>query len=469
MLQEANNVGDFEDRTARFPRVRGTLPLFGIRSFACVAAGLCLLNVIRTSQDIQNYGGTDLRARVVGARALVRGMNPYTLRESENSDPALRDPDRRGLNRCTYPPTLLLAYSPLSSHRWMPVRAFWAIAEWAAFGATLVVLASGLRDPIVRRMFLCVAVGLFGGSGFWRLHAERGQYYVFAGLLISAGICLLRRSSRVSAGVFWGFAIGLRPTAMFLLVPWLTGNSRRVVVSAILTAVGFAGVSTLFSGLQPWKDFAALSKQWEQVVLGAVPEAAADDSAGGPTDGYQSAVLNGHVANLTFASLFRSVKSTFGMALSPAAAILIGRLIWGLSVFSLWLCMRSQQRRRDTTEYRLLAGSCLMLVTDCFLPIRVEYADILFLIPVALMAPVLNEPQNRGFAVLLIGALAASCLPIHTLPDTLAGPVAMFRCALVIYLLIRFTIRGEYVTGNIVPGAPPIASSGSVGVSLRIP
>ena len=51
---------------------------------ALLAGGLCLVNVWHSSHDIQNYGGTDLRVRIVGARALVQDINPYTIKDTAN-------------------------------------------------------------------------------------------------------------------------------------------------------------------------------------------------------------------------------------------------------------------------------------------------------------------------------------------------------------------------------------------------
>jgi hypothetical protein len=59
----------------------------------------CGLNVANTIRDVDQYGGTDLRIRVVGARALTRGLNPYTLSQTADTDPLLRDPDHVQLSR----------------------------------------------------------------------------------------------------------------------------------------------------------------------------------------------------------------------------------------------------------------------------------------------------------------------------------------------------------------------------------
>ena len=199
------------------------------RILAALACGLCLVNVWHSYHDVQNYGGTDLRVRIVGARALVRGVNPYTMQQTEDLDPALRDPDQSGLSRCTYPPTLLWFYAPLSSLKYLTQRVIWAVLEWCAFIASVVVLSACIESRNTRYWFLVAAIGLFGSSFFWRLHVERGQYYIFVVLLISIGmLVLLKTQQTVVAGIFWAIAICLRPTVGLLVVPWLMGTQRRL-------------------------------------------------------------------------------------------------------------------------------------------------------------------------------------------------------------------------------------------------
>jgi hypothetical protein len=59
--------------------------------------------VIQTVGDLDTYPGIDLRAKVVGARLLLRGMNPYYDFRHE-----LHPDHLRILNADTYSPALLL-------------------------------------------------------------------------------------------------------------------------------------------------------------------------------------------------------------------------------------------------------------------------------------------------------------------------------------------------------------------------
>ena len=420
---------------------------------ALLACGLCLVNVWHSYHDVQAYGGTDLRVRVVGARALVRGINPYTIRDSGRLDAELRDPDQQGMNRCTYPPTLLFLYAPLSVLKYPSQRVIWAVLEWCAFFTSVGVLSACIKSREARYWFLVSAIGLIGSSFFWRLHVERGQYYVFVVLLISIGMLLLLKPRHaVAAGVFWGLAICLRPTVVLLLVPWFTGKQRKVAVTAIATATVAVAAATIAGQPEYWLDFLKLSRAWELSLLEAdlpsdleVSQQSesgwTDDDTAEPTDGYNSAMLGTFAANLTFDSLSQSLQTMSGYFVNPVVMAWLAKCVWLIVAAVIWTL--SSSRRKQATvgqEHQLQVGVCLMLVTDYFLPIRIEYADVMFLIPMALLMPFMICKEYRILAVTFVVAMLIPLTPINSLPFNAAAPAAMLRSCLVVYLLVRFAI-----------------------------
>jgi len=86
---------------------------------ACVLA--------RTIEDLRSYPGIDLRAKVVGARLLLRGMNPYYNYRIESHPEHLRM-----LNEDTYSPPLLLLYAPLCELSWKTQRVIYFLVDWIA-------------------------------------------------------------------------------------------------------------------------------------------------------------------------------------------------------------------------------------------------------------------------------------------------------------------------------------------------
>ena len=412
---------------------------------ALLTGGLCLINVWHTCHDVQDYGGTDLRVRVVGARALVRGINPYTIKDTADLDPALRDPDQQGLSRCTYPPTLLFFYAPLSSLKYPSQRVIWAVLEWCTFFASVLVLSACIKSRDARYWFFVAAIGLFGSSFFWRLHVERGQYYIFVVLLISIGILsLLKTQHAVAVGIFWGFAICLRPTVGLLVLPWLMSSQRRIAITAIATAIVFVAAATTAGQPEYWLDFLKLSRAWEQSVLGAeLPDIASKVGISRPTDGYNTARLESYAANLTFDSLALSVQTMLDVRINPTIMARAGKVLWLLVIATIWI-LQWKRKRGQMVEVndQLLVGSCMMLVTDYFLPIRIEYADVLFLLPMALLIPSLMRKENQLLAAVFVVAMLIPLAPLSILPFNASAPAAMLRSCMAVYLLVRFSILG---------------------------
>jgi len=410
---------------------------------ALLSGGICLINVWHSCHDVQNYGGTDLRVRVVGARALVRGINPYTIKDTADLDPALRDPDQSSLSRCTYPPTLLFFYAPLSSLRYPSQRVIWAVLEWCAFFASVLVLSACIKLRDARYWFFVAAIGLFGSSFFWRLHVERGQYYIFVVLLISIGtLLLLKTQHAVAAGIFWGFAICLRPTVGLLVLPWLISSQCRIAMTAIATATVFVVAATSAGQPEYWLDFLKLSRAWEQSVLGVeLPGTTSEAAISGPTDGYNTAMLESYAANLTFDSLALSVQTMLNVRIDPTIVARAGKVLWLVVITTIWI-LQWKRKRGQMVEVndQLLVGSCMMLLTDYFLPIRIEYADVLFLIPMALLIPSLMRKENHLLAAVFVIAMLIPLAPLSILPFNASAPAAKLRSCIAIYLLVRFTI-----------------------------
>src|SRR5438128_11086389 len=92
-----------------------------------IILAVTFLNGVASLQDTRTFTGYDLRIRVVGARLLLQGIDPYTYSSSPGLPPELQDPGQQfqGLSRCSYPPPLLLAYAPLSHFPYPLQRRAW--------------------------------------------------------------------------------------------------------------------------------------------------------------------------------------------------------------------------------------------------------------------------------------------------------------------------------------------------------
>ena len=85
--------------------------------------------------------------------------------------------------------------------------------EWLALIVSVITLLTRtIPNHRQRVLFLLAAMYFFVLSGFWRIHIERGQVYVFHLLLLSAGanLCLRYNLNSWTGGILFGLAALMR-------------------------------------------------------------------------------------------------------------------------------------------------------------------------------------------------------------------------------------------------------------------
>ncbi|HEV2765746.1 MAG TPA: glycosyltransferase family 87 protein [Pyrinomonadaceae bacterium] len=388
-----------------------------------LACGLLLAGFAfyRSLDDVTRFGGIDLRARVVASRLVRAGLNPYTFVWTEGAGERLLDPARRepGPSRFTYPPmTLALTYATAElPYRWQ--RAAWFVLEWAALLLSVALLARMAGSRRNRLAFLALALTLFVASSFWRLHVERGQYYVFVLLFLSLGAYLHARRPQKTwlAGVCFGLAAVLRVPFVLMLAPlWVLGF-RRASAAMLVTFACVVVWATLLVGVGAWKDFSALVGEWGRVVQDA---GYAERQYGparevpGAAEGVElSGMLRVPFANTTFAARFEGDKRHLPAPLDALDTQKVSRALAALvACAGLALAWAARRRRRVAPRHAVAFSVALVLTVEFFLPFKFDYADILLLFPLALCAPVLTG-RRAGVApaaLLLLGLAAGAFL-----------------------------------------------------------
>ena len=403
--------------------------------------------LVASVDDVRTYGGEDLRPRVLGARALLAGLDPYTYEVTPATPETLLDYTRpfARITRCTYSPALLFLYGPLSDLPWGAQRAVWAALEWAALLGTALVLSRCLRRARDREALFIVAGLGFAGSYFFRLHVERGQAYVFLALLLSLWCALILRppggaGARDGAwsGVPLGLAIALRPSlAVLIPIAFLLGLRRSSL--AALVAAAAVGITLPLAGVAGWLQFvrhAGLIGRW------ALRDPATLSMLGAPVpvparlEGYDfSRVLPGLSGNTALGGVLQAAATA---ARSTGALHALARwwppasqaLALAAVAATLAVALRAGLRHR-ALRTRLALALVAALLVDYFLPIRIAYADVLFLPPLALLLPALaarRPPRAAGLLILSGFACGAALL---TVSWRIGYPGALLRSALV--------------------------------------
>ncbi|MGD0462492.1 MAG: glycosyltransferase family 87 protein [Tepidisphaeraceae bacterium] len=425
-------------------------------AFWIVLAGISLAAFFGTVSDAMESPGTDLRCRVVGARAMMLGMDPYFMPAKTDEVQTLQDPDRYAAvcTRCTYAPSLLCLYVPLANLPYQAQRYIWFGIEWCALAGSIALLRATLPGRLIKNAFTAIAIVFFADGVFWRLHLERGQYYVFVVFLFSltAWLCLGKSAAGEIApardrwwhGIPLGIAAALRLTPLAALLPlWVAGFRRTAVGAAVVFGACIAATLPI-AGPGLWQSyFRSVSIQ-------------AQLRFDGDFHNSQRALLPPLPATAEGMTFKRSIGfplADVNLALEVLQPLsehfrwMPGRDKWQLisqaGAAAVCLLFPIALRRRGLGPAEKLAASLLcVLSVDFFLPTRISYADMLFLPPIALLIPSMLR-HGKGYIwlafVLLALAICHGTVPGQTPIPVLRPPLLMI--GLVAYLAVRRTER----------------------------
>ncbi|MGA3131721.1 MAG: glycosyltransferase 87 family protein [Terracidiphilus sp.] len=390
-------------------RVRLRNPLLWLRG---VVIGLTLIIIchvmIQTIRDLEMYSGIDLRAKVVGARLLVRGMNPYYDFRHE-----LHPDHLRMLDAANYSPVLLLFYAPLCELEWRVQRIIYFSIDWIAILLCYVVLARLFPKRASGTALWAGFVLLFIADFGFRFHLERGQYYVELALLTAAAsVYLFRRSDSWLQALPLALLVLLRPTyAICIMCVFLLRRVRHAAYAVCLCGLLFAATLPVV-GMSDWKNYAASVRANEHETLDAAyapasrPAPAVSTEVVEGIDFSKAMTGPGYLADRTLVGLARS-------SVSPGLARLMHRIaptqheferfntVCLLFTFCFDLAVMYGFWRGRTTGLIPIAFIFLApLNIECFAPQRYGYCDVTILAPLLLILATILERGKRGGWVL---------------------------------------------------------------------
>jgi hypothetical protein len=404
-----------------------------------VAVLVAAAGVAVTWGDIHRYGGTDLRARVVGARMLALGLDPYRPLPGGVRHEWLYHPHWvfREITGCPYPPPLLALYALLC---WLPYaaqRVIWFALEWASLLVSIAWLSRCVRPRRIRPWFVALALLFFAGGSFWRLHVERGQYYACVLLLFTWSASALARRGHGDgwrAGLPLGLAAALRPTAIVVVAPlWLLGY-RKTAASAVAAAGATALALLPVTGITFWKDYVRLVETFEKAVPG-VPEVTSMPHLAWVEGANFTEVMEHRSSNANIHLLLVSLAPRLGGP--PLSLVPILAKVGCLAALAVLLALVWRGRRaRWRGGPALAVAFTAVLVTEHFLPVRWGYVDTLYLAPLALVMPFMWRRRGRMLLLTVLAALVFG----HSLVGPLdGGPGSLVRAVLLTGGLVAWT------------------------------
>lgn len=389
---------------ARLPSSERTVLRSAMYVCLSVVAWIVIASVANTYQDIHTYSGDDLRNRVVGARVMLAGHDPYTFVWQTDMPEEWLDPvyDPKAHRLTASPPTLLL-YAVIAPYPYATQRLISFVGEWLALIASLFFLARSLPDIRQRVVFLLGAAVFVIASDIWRLHVERGQVYVLHLLALSAAIAWSRRGADDSwaTGIALGVLALLRPNllviapALLVLRQWRSSSAMLGTVG-----VGFA-VTLLVMPMSSWSSYLGAGEHHFRAAQDphTVPDLPRPLYEG-PVEGVQFGNALPNLETSSFAMMHLRFHERFdGPILDVAltSKLIVVALAAGLLVL-VW-------RRRGDVRFAFALIVVMSLDTEFFLPQRWGYVDVVLLAPMALMLPTLMR-SRFALGVVLLGLLS---------------------------------------------------------------
>jgi hypothetical protein len=364
------------------------------------------------------HGGIDLRNRVVGARLLTRGLDPYYFRWRPGNDVRLLDPmDQLQLpvSRVTVPPSVLVLHSLIANFPYFVQKIIWFILQWAAFLLSLLFLLINHKKPWINKFILIITLLLISGNSFWRLHVDYGQIYVVYVVLISLSYWICQKDfkgNNILGGGVIGFAASLRFPIIIMVLPMILFKKFKLFAATVASFGLFTFIFVAITGLQVWANFFSAMRVIGKLTVGLIKTSNSDVSI----------VLPSTIEGLNYLRNFLSVCPTSTRSIplvleklnikleSNQLIVILGILLLTYSGLILWRIkkQRNQSQIQDVDQIFLI-GTIMILIIEWFIPApRTPYSDIQLLIPLVLVLKNLNYSNDKS--IILVSLLVTGLL-----------------------------------------------------------
>jgi hypothetical protein len=374
-----------------------------------VVGGISALGLLGDFVNTAKFGQIDLRNRVVGARAMLGGLDPYLYRWQPGAPTTLLDPydfeARPTMSAVTVTPTVLALHALAANLHYRYHKFIWLAVQLLLFGGLVSAAIIRAKEPETKAAILVAGV-MFSCTTFWRLHVERGQAYVlyyFVAVLYISLLAWRHRHAEAVSGFVLGVLVCLRPHLALLGLPLITFHRLRTILGA------FAGIAVgvfipLTISPSVWPDY--VQSMWKYASVPAVPVNI--ESAPKPAFHLPEEVEG--ATNLASYAVFgdgnTSLKRTLGnWGLRPPFYFYFGLLVTGVGF---WFFKIHRLRQAgvplDVCSVKMLG---VVLFAEIVLPIsRFEYSNVILLAVVVSMFSTGAHPRSLGTWewVLILGA-----------------------------------------------------------------
>ena len=357
-----------------------------LNQFIIFAIFISILGFISDLANTFEFGGIDLRNRVVGARLLMNGLDPYFFKWNENMSELFLDPNDSPyspVSKVTVPPTVLIVHSALAKIPYKTQRIIWFLFQWILFLVSLALFSKSTHSENKSKLIWIIGLLFISGSFFWRLHVEKGQIYILYVFLIAFAYWLSQKNfknSSILSGFVIGFTASLRPPMIFMSIPMLIYRKWKLFIGNIIGFLFGIGSSLMIADSFLWKKYASAMYIHEKIHLGLITDIFGLYSKL-DAEGMNNILLWANIP--TFDSSFQGIFKRF-LGLNLSSNMLLISLTLILLFLSFYLYKSCRENNSMTMLF--LAGATLVFISEFFIPAaRQSYSDVMWLIPLSLI------------------------------------------------------------------------------------
>ena len=203
------------------------------------AAVITIIGFLVDFRNTITYPGTDLRNRVVGARLILEGIDPYFFKWQPGLSEKFYDPldiPTELFSKLSVPPTVLVLHLLFAGLPYLQQKIIWLFVQWIAFIGTIFIFIKNSNSKAQTNLILITSF-LFANSLFWRFHVNSGQIYIFYVLLLSIAWFILNKAPNYNeffSGIFVGITVSLRPPFILLFIPFLVFQRYLFILGGLI-------------------------------------------------------------------------------------------------------------------------------------------------------------------------------------------------------------------------------------------
>lgn len=333
-----------------------------------------------------------MRNRVVGARNLLEGNDPYYTKWTQETPDYFVDGRDYfyGLpvSRCTVTPSFLLLHAPFAEVFYKTQQYIWMALQELMLFFCIYYFAKSSKERY--KILLIVGLMFFIGSYFWRFHVANGQIYILFVFMITIAY-IIAKSAKKHADFWSGFILGLtttwRPPMLLMGFPLLIYRKWKMIVGGIIGILfGFLS-SLLISDLTTWQNYFSAMKTHGLFHIGLIDFELGVHSHFNNTEGMRNTFFSADVPG-TDSSIQGILYKFFEYGLRA-------HVLWlGLTIIILFLGISLWKKRKylPSIEMIFYQGVFLVFLSEFFLPAaRLSYNNVIWLF---LLSMILIQTKN---------------------------------------------------------------------------